>query len=139
MSSGELTVKDTDGLTERQRKFLEAYFGEAEGNVPEAMRLAGYKHKHSAYVLNSLKDEIAKRTEGYLALHSFPAAKSLVGVMDDPTQEGGKLKLEAAKDILDRTGISKKGDGSASGGAKIGIFILPAKAEITAAPLIEHD
>jgi len=136
--STELTIKE-NGYTELQNKFLDAYFGEANGDPAEAMRLAGYKHKHWAYVVAAVKDEIAKRTEGYLALNSFPAAKNIVGVMDNPVQEGGKLRLEAAKDILDRTGISKKGDGSASGGTKIGIFILPAKAELTTLPVIEHD
>ena len=31
-----------NGLTERQRRFVEAYVGKAEGNATEAARLAGY-------------------------------------------------------------------------------------------------
>ena len=32
----------TDKLTEKQRRFVEAYLGEANGNATEAARLAGY-------------------------------------------------------------------------------------------------
>jgi len=32
-------------LTERQRRFVEAYVGKAEGNATEAARLAGYSHE----------------------------------------------------------------------------------------------
>lgn len=32
-----------DKLTEKQRRFVEAYMGEAAGNATEAARLAGYK------------------------------------------------------------------------------------------------
>lgn len=132
--------KQENGYTELQNKFIEVYFGDANGDPALAMELAGYKHKHWSYVIEAVKDEIAKRTEGFLALHSYPAAKSLVGIMDDPTQEGGKLKLEASKEILDRTGLGKKGDGGSAQGAKIGIFILPAKSEVTSLPVtIEHS
>jgi phage terminase small subunit len=38
------SVKDLsqDGLTEKQRRFVEAYTGEAHGNATESARLAGY-------------------------------------------------------------------------------------------------
>jgi phage terminase small subunit len=32
----------TPGLTEKQRRFVEAYMGQAKGNATEAARLAGY-------------------------------------------------------------------------------------------------
>lgn len=34
-------------LTEKQRRFVEAYMGEAKGNGAEAARLAGYSSKHA--------------------------------------------------------------------------------------------
>jgi len=34
-------------LTEKQRKFVEAYMGKAKGNATEAVRLAGYSHKYA--------------------------------------------------------------------------------------------
>ena len=36
-----------ENLTEKQRRFVEAYMGQAAGNATEAARLAGYKQAHS--------------------------------------------------------------------------------------------
>jgi len=37
-------TRETTGLTERQRRFVEAYTGEAQGNASKAAKLAGYPH-----------------------------------------------------------------------------------------------
>ncbi len=37
-----LYASTMDGLTEKQRRFVEAYVGEAQGNATQAARLAGY-------------------------------------------------------------------------------------------------
>lgn len=121
------------GITELQYKFLDALFGEADGDPVKAMELAGYKHRHTSLVLDSLTDEIKKRTEGYLAANSFKAAKSVVGLINDPEQPGGKLKLDASRDLLDRVGV-KKTDAS-TGGTKIGLLILPAKRPVEDNPI----
>ncbi len=121
------------GLTELQYKFLEALFGEADGDPLKAMELAGYKHRHTSLVLDSVADEIKKRTEGYLAANSLKAAKSVVDLINNPEQAGGKLKLDASRDLLDRVGV-KKTDAS-TGGTKIGLLILPAKRPVEDHPM----
>lgn len=126
-------VAAKNGLTVLQYKFLEALFGDADGDPLKAMELAGYKHRHTAFVLDALREEIVKRAEGYLALNSYDAAKSIVGLMKDPAQEGGKLKLDAARDILDRIGVKKTE--ASTGGTKVGIFIFPEKRELDSLPV----
>jgi len=50
-------------MTEKQQKFLDALFGEAEGNPVKALKIAGYAQgESSARVMAPLKDEIANRT-----------------------------------------------------------------------------
>jgi hypothetical protein len=113
-------------LTERQQKFLDVLFDEAEGDVVAAKMIAGYsKDTATSYIINSMKDEIADATKVYLARIAPRAASALYSGIVDPTQLGLKDKLSAAKDILDRSGFSKTekidvGTGNA-------LFILPAK------------
>jgi len=57
-------------LTDTQEKFLDALFGEAQGNPKRAGELAGYSEHSYPKVLRNLKDEIVKRAENYLAIHS---------------------------------------------------------------------
>ena len=61
-------------LTDTQEKFLDALFGEAQGNPKRAGELAGYSEHSYPKVLRNLKDEIVKRAENYLAIHSAKAA-----------------------------------------------------------------
>ncbi len=58
-------------LTEKQRRFVEAYLGEARGNATEAARIAGYKgNERTLQVVGSqnlskpiVSDAIRERTE----------------------------------------------------------------------------
>lgn len=43
------------GLTERQRRFVEAYVGEAQGNATHAARLAGYAGDENALAVAGAK------------------------------------------------------------------------------------
>jgi phage terminase small subunit len=55
-------------LTERQQKFLEVLFEEANGDVVQAKLLAGYSGKTStANVVASMKDEIMDATTLYMS------------------------------------------------------------------------
>ena len=96
-------------LTDKQKAFLEALFGEAEGNVREAMDIAGYAPTVSANtVLKALKQEITEGAELIIAQNSARAAFGIVGVLNDPTAMGAQNKLAAAKELLDRAGLVKK-------------------------------
>ena len=117
-------------LTDTQEKFLDALFGEAQGNPRRAGELAGYSEHSYPKVLRNLKDEIVKRAENYLAIHSAKAATKMVNMLDeDGTTPHASIRMEAAKQILDRIGIVKKDQLDVNMNLKHGMFILPAKNE----------
>jgi len=114
-------------LTDQQKLFLEVLFEEANGDFVAAKKLAGYHPTYpTSSIVKTLEDEIINATKQFLSRSGPKAAVGLVGVLDDPTQWGVKEKLAAAKDILDRIGVSKteKIDINSNG-----LFILPAKDE----------
>ena len=115
-------------LTEKQQAFMDALFGDAEGNVRRAAELAGIEYKYAYIIVKKLKEEIIERAEYYLALHSPKAAMALAkGVDDDGSRPGALQRMAAAKEVLDRVGLSKKERVEVSGEAVTGIFILPRK------------
>lgn len=112
-------------LTDQQRLFLEVLFDQAGGDVVKAKKLAGYHDTYpTSSVVKTLQDEIVEATKTFLARNGAKAAIGLVNVLDNPIELGVKEKMAAAKDILDRIGVTKteKIDVGASG-----VFILPAK------------
>lgn len=115
-------------LTDSQEKFLEALFGEARGNPKRAGELAGYSEHSYPKVLRSLKTEIVSRAENYLATHSAKAATKMVEMLEeDGTTPHANIRMEAAKQILDRIGIVKKEQIDVNMKAIHGIFVLPSK------------
>ena len=52
-------------LTEKQRKFVEAYVGEAKGNATKAARLAGYSAPRTSGKENTAKHHILEAVEAY--------------------------------------------------------------------------
>lgn len=55
-------------MTEKQAKFLEVLFEEAEGDLLKAKRLAGYSENTSVReVVKNLEDEILDLSKKYLA------------------------------------------------------------------------
>ena len=90
-------------LTEKQETFLTALFGEAKGNPRVAGDIAGYADYHQP--LRALKEEIITRAEEQLA----------------------NIRMEAAKQILDRVGLAKKEKLDITAKVQHGVFILPPK------------
>jgi len=130
MDSTILKTQDKS-LTDTQEKFLDALFGEAQGNPKGAGELAGYSEHSYPKVLRNLKDEIVKRAENYLAIHSAKAATKMVNMLEeDGTTPHASIRMEAAKQILDRIGIVKKDQLDVNMNLKHGMFILPAKDEV---------
>ena len=118
-------------LTDSQEKFLDALFGEAKGSPKKAGELAGYSDHSYPKVLRNLRSEIVSRAENYLATHSAKAATKMVDMLEeDGTTPHAAIRLEAAKQILDRIGIAKKEKIDINMKAVHGIFILPAKDKI---------
>ena len=113
-------------LTERQKKFLDALFEEANGDAVTAKRLAGYADSTpTSDIIATLKDELIERTNLYLARNAPRAAVAMAGAILDPTELGIKEKMNAAREILDRTGIVKTEKVQVE--ATNGLMILPAK------------
>lgn len=123
-----LVPEKTKQLTEKQESFLENLFGQARGNPREAAKLAGYDENGYQKVVKSLKQEIIERAEGVLATHSPKAVMGMVNALDDDGSiPGANTRLEAAKQILDRVGISKTERIDVNAKVQHGIFILPPK------------
>ena len=118
-------------LTTSQEKFLDALFWEARGVPRKAGELAGYSEHSYPKVLRNLRSEIVSRAENYLATHSAQAATKMVDMLDeDGATPHASIRLEAAKQILDRIGIAKKEKLDINVKAMHGLFILPAKDKI---------
>lgn len=116
-------------LTENQKNFLSALFGEAEGDVIAAKKLAGYAETVKTWdIVNSLADEIRDLAHKYLAMNAPRAAIEQVRVMLDPSQPNSNIKLKAIEGILDRVGVKTKESDDVN--LKVptgGLFIMPAK------------
>jgi len=118
-------------LTSSQEKFLDVLFGEARGDPRKAGELAGYSDHSYPKVVRNLKSEIISRAENYLATHSAKAATKMVDMLDeDGTTPHASIRMEAAKQILDRIGIVRKDQIDINMKSLHGIFILPAKDNI---------
>jgi len=142
MQDMDSTIMQTQkrNLTDSQEKFLDALFGEAKGNPKKAGELAGYSDHSYPKVVRSLKSEIVSRAEGYLATHSAKAATKMVDMLEeDGTTPHASIRLEAAKQILDRIGIAKKEKIDINMKAIHGLFILPAKDEIKITKTLDEN
>ncbi len=113
-------------LTDRQKKFMEVLFDQANGDVVQAKLLAGYsEHSSTSSIVASMKDEIMDATQLYMSRNAPKAAVAMVSGVDDPTQLGLRDRLAASKELLDRVGLIKteKLQVEASGG----VMLLPPK------------
>ena len=75
-----------------------------------------------------LKDEIIEKAESVLAAHSPKAALGISRALtDDGSIPGANIRMEAAKQILDRVGLVKREKIDVNAKVAHGIFVLPAK------------
>ena len=115
-------------LSDKQKQFLKNLFGEAQGDPKAAAELAGYSPTSYPKVVQGLKDEIIERAESVLAAHSPKAAISMANAIDDDGSiPGANIRMEAAKQVLDRVGLVKKEKIDINAKVAHGIFILPPK------------
>ena len=115
-------------LTEKQQKFLDVLFEEAQGNLAKARKLAGYADGVSSKAIaESLAEEIADLTKRFISSSATKAAYSMYEVMNNHKDLGNKEKMAAAKDVLDRGGFVKTEKVEVS--AANPLFILPQKAD----------
>ena len=120
--------KENKELTEQQQSFISALFGEAQGNPKRAAELAGYAPTSYPNVVKSLKNNIVEKAEGILARHSPNEVMGLVYALDeDGLTPAANIRMEAAKQILDRVWIVKREKVDINAQVAHGIFILPPK------------
>ena len=113
-------------LTEQQKKFLEVLFDEAGGDALTAKKLAGYSDTTTTtQVVKSLKEEIIDATQLFISRNAPKAAMAMVGALYDPTELGIRDKMQAAKELLDRTGLVKTEKMQVE--AKGGVMLMPPK------------
>jgi len=95
-------------LTEKQQKFLDVLFDEANGDVTQAKLLAGYAPTSSTSdIVRGIKEEVLEATQMFMARNAPRAAVAMVSGLNDPTELGMREKMTAAKELLDRTGLVK--------------------------------
>ena len=123
-----VTTQKVKKLTEQQNTFLNALFGEANGIPKKAGEIAGYSDHSYPKVVKALKNEIIERAEEVMASYSSKATMGLVRALDeDGSTPGANIRVEAAKQILDRVGLTKKEKVDVNVKSVSGIFILPPK------------
>ncbi len=80
-----MLVPDNDkkelDITEKQQTFLDALFGEAQGDPKIAGEIAGYADYHQP--LKSLKDEIIDRAEKLLAAFAPRASMGMINALQE--------------------------------------------------------
>ena len=115
-------------LTVKQNAFLEALFGDANGNVARAGQIAGYSPKSVYKIAKGLQDEIVDRAKYFIALHAPKAAMRMVGMLDaDGKTLNASIRLKASQEILDRIGIIKDDKVAQAIEGLNTVFVLPAK------------
>lgn len=121
-------VTDENGLTEKDRAFLDVLFDLCQGDVRRAMDEVGFpKSMATSVITKRLSKHIRERSKEYLVSNTGKAVISLVSTLNDPTAPGVKNTLVAAQQILDRGGVFKEEAPQVI--EHRNMFILPAKDE----------
>lgn len=112
--------------TEKQKSFLDALFGPAEGDLKKARELSDYSDNTPVQqIVAGLEEPIEEYTRKFIAQNGPKAAFALISIIDKPGELGNNLKLAAVKDLLDRAGFSKTEKVEIKSDTPL--FILPAK------------
>lgn len=99
------------------------------GNVPQAAEAAGYSKTHAYHLAKKYQNYLLDKVQGHIYLSAVKAAKTLIdGLDEDGKVPNAKVRIDSAKDILDRSGIVKTEKSEIKVDSPNGIFILPAKA-----------
>lgn len=127
----DITITPGNDLTEREIKFLDALFGEAEGDPKVAKMIAGYpKNKPTHQIVAHLKEHIIDATQQELALMAPHAVHALYKILTQETPNlGDKEKIQTALAILDRAGLVKVQRKEVAHTHTGGVALLPPKKE----------
>ena len=145
MSTVPSTPSSTSGITTEPRiptpteeLFLE--YLSMTPSIKEAAAHAGVSQKTGYAMVARLKDIIQERARDHLTMATLKAVVTLSDSLSaDASHEKGELKLKAAAEILDRSGITKHTNVEVSIESTNGIFLIPTKAvvppEVTEEPI----
>ena len=113
--------------TPKQKKFLTLFVKEGFKDAAKCARAAGYKNNYWQLIA-SLKEDIKEISEAVLVGSSPEAAMMLTSILSaDKPIANASAKLQAAKEVLDRTGVIKEEKVNVNHHVQGGIFILPTK------------
>lgn len=112
--AGRSSFKDEDGLTVKQRSFCDALIANS-GNRTKAAITAGYSPR-SAHVAGSrlmklvqVRKYLALQAEAIMAEAAPMAAQAMKKLLK---HKSGYVRVEAAKDVLNRTGVGQSTNGA---------------------------
>jgi hypothetical protein len=133
MALPEVVKTNGRNYTSKQQAFLDALYVNSTGDINQAMVSAGYKEgAGSTALVKSLKNEILEIANLILTRNAPKAANKLINIMDsDAPVPQANQKLHAAQSLLDRVGIVKENKLQVDHNVTGGIFVMPAKEEIT--------
>lgn len=117
----------TSEPTDMQKAFMDALMA---GETPaEAKRIAGYsEHTATRKILTGVQDHFIEYV-GYELMVQMPkAVQALVTQLESPSPMGA-TQIAAAREVLDRAGLTKKEKAVHEISAPNGLFILPAKSK----------
>jgi hypothetical protein len=126
----EVANKDNSQLTTRQETLLGKLL---EGTKwRQALAESGYMESiNKSDILRSapFRKALADNLEGMLAFNGPEALKAIEDVMYDPNEPGSAVKLKAATEFLDRSGLGKLDRSKPEETTVNHVFILPPKEE----------
>lgn len=133
----QLTKEDA----ELRRKLVVEYYTDPDGdtflNKAGSLRKAGYAETSKwAGLPSTVHEEILDRMRLVLVEKGPKAMAALFQILDNPTEEGNQVKLAAAKEILDRTGITKV-ERNEKPKIQTNIFVLPTKEPVDVDNMID--
>ena len=139
ISKGVVSQRERDrgrDYTPKQKKFLKLLVKNDFKDATGCAKAAGYKNNYWQ-LISSLKEDIKEISEAMLLGSSPEAAKTITDIMaSDKPIPNAAVKLSAAKEVLDRTGIIKEEKSTVNHQVSGGIFLLPTKDVL---PVIEAE
>jgi hypothetical protein len=125
-------ANDLPSLTQQEQLFMDFLFdGNQMRHPDEAKQLAGYPANYPVLkIVKKVKDELINKYDDYLALYAPKGLAALMDVLANPENPGSKIKLQAATELLDRSGVTKKDKSEQSQIQPNYIFMLPNKVAI---------
>lgn len=127
-------------LTEKQLIYVDTYIDAIDAGFKprEAFKMA---KEASGYSINTSKrdiindeiiDEIRAHANRHMAMKIPEALNMFDTLLDDPTQDGAAVRLNALNSFFDRSGLIKKEAKEVTIKSPTGIVILPAKGVLDA-------